>query len=132
MIGAMELSMLFYELEKLGNANDKEQIALKNPEALRLYRSYKVVLEEYGTSGTEQKKVSYSQMISTLKRIHDAVSILDLTETDNAMAELENYEFPDDMKEMVGELSVYVTDFAIDDVIRITQVMCDKLLEKDS
>ncbi len=130
MIGAMELSKLAYELEKLGNANNREQIELKTPELLQRYRDYKSVLEEYGkTKSKNTTKVSYSQIKSTLMRIHNAMDNFDLDEADKAMAELENYEFSNNMKEMLEELRVYLADVAIEDVIKITETMCDKLEE---
>ena len=130
MIGATELSELAYELEKLGNENDTEQIELKTPELLQRYRGYKTVLEEYGkTKSQNTTKVSYSQMKSTLMRVHDAMDNFDLDEADKAMAELETYEFADDIKEMLEELRVYLADVAMEDVIKITEAMCDKLEE---
>jgi CheY-like chemotaxis protein len=132
MIGAAELSELSYELEKLGNANDREQIELKTPELLQRYRSYKVLLEKYGKTKTEKtKNVSYVQLKEALMRIHDAMITFNLDEADHTMAELEQCEFPDDMQEMMEELKVYLTDIAIDDVIRITEDMCEKLSEEN-
>ena len=128
MVGAMELSALAYELEKLGNENAKDEIESKTPELLRLYRSYKVLLEEYGKTGEEATvKVSVSQIKETLMRIHDAMDSFDLDEADKAMGELKGYEFPEEMKEMVEELSVFLADVAIEDVIRVTEEMCERL-----
>jgi len=130
MVGAMELSKLAYELEKLGNANEKEEIELKTPELLQQYRGYKLVLEKHcKTESKNAKKVSYLQMKSTLMHIHDAMDKFDLDEADKAMAELENYEFSEDMKKMLEELRVYLADVAIEDVIKLTEVMCNKLEE---
>ena len=36
MIGAMELSDLFYQMEQLGNAGQQEEIEKRNPEVLEL------------------------------------------------------------------------------------------------
>ena len=128
MIGAMELSKLSYELEKLGNANDREQIELKTPELLNLYRSYKPILAEYGKTKSEKtKKISYSDMKQALMHIHDAMDNFDLDEADKVMKELEDCEFPEEMEGMMQELSAYIADVAMEDVIRITEVMCDKL-----
>ena len=62
-------------------------------------------------------------------RVHDAMDNFDLDEADKAMAELETYEFADDIKEMLEELRVYLADVAMEDVIKITEAMCDKLEE---
>ena len=128
MVGAVELSSMAYELEKLGNENAKEEIERKTPELLRLYRSYKELLEEYGKADSEETtKVSTLQMKTTLMRIHDCMEAFDLDEADKAMEELATYEFPEDMKGLVEKLGVYMADVAIEDVLRITESMCDKL-----
>lgn len=128
MVGAVELSSMAYELEKLGNENAKEEIERKTPELLRLYRSYKELLEEYGKADSEEiTKVSKLQMKTTLMRIHDCMEAFDLDEADKAMEELATYEFPEDMKGLVEKLGVYMADVAIEDVLRVTESMCDKL-----
>lgn len=131
MVGAMQLSALAYELEQLGNQNAKEEIESKTPELLRLYRQYKELLKEYGkTESEETMKVSPIQIKETLMRIHDAVENFDLDEADKAMEELVTYEVSEDMKKMVEQLGVYVADVAMEEVIRITQEMCDKLSDE--
>ena len=127
----MRLSELAYELEQLGNANAKEEIESKTPELLRIYREYKVLLKEYGeTQAEETTKVSNMQMKETLMRIHDAVENFDMDEADKAMEELVTYEFPEDMKKMVEKLGVYVADVDMEEVIRMTEDMCDKLSDE--
>lgn len=130
MIGALELSDLFYQMEKLGNAEEKEEIIRRTPEVLVLYRSYKQILADYVAEEVEDKtKVSTEQIKQTLIRIHDAMDGFDLDEVDNAMKELETYEFTETMKPMVEKLSVYVTDVAMEEVLNLTQEMCEKLEE---
>lgn len=131
MVGAMQLSALAYELEQLGNENAKEEIESKTPELLRIYREYKVLLKEYGEIESEETtKVSPMQMKKTLMRIHDAVENFDMDEADQAMEELVTYEFSGDMKEMVDRLAVYIADVAMEEVIKITEEMCDKLSDE--
>ncbi|MBO5209663.1 MAG: response regulator [Lachnospiraceae bacterium] len=137
MIGAMELSDLFYQMEKLGNAGEKEPILERTPEVLKLYRSYKAVLVDYAkTPDEEMVQVSTEEVRETLMRLHDAMDSFDLDEADIAMKELESYELPTQMQSMLGELSAYVADVAMEDVMRLTEEMCEKLatisIEKNS
>lgn len=128
MIGAMELSELFYQMEQLGNAGEQEQIEMRTPQVLKLYRSYKEILTEYGRAPREnQIQVSSETMCQTLMRLHDAVDVFDLDEADRAMKELETYIFPADMQTMVEQLSAYVADVAMEDIIRMTENMCAEL-----
>lgn len=128
MIGALELSEDFYQMEQLGNAGEKEEIEKRTPEILQFYRSYKELLKEYAVSEEEEKtQVSYEQIEKTLMRLHDAMDGFDLDEADEAMKELESYEFSEDIKPMVQRLSVLVTDVAIEDVMKLTDEICEAL-----
>ena len=128
MIGALELSELFYQMEQLGNADEREQLTLRTPEVLKLYRSYKDILVQYGRSTQEnQRQVSVETMQQTLMRLHDAMDNFDLDGADDAMKELETYMFPEDVQPMMEQLSAYVADVAMEDVMRLTEAMCEKL-----
>ena len=128
MIGALELSDLFYQMEQLGNAEEKAQLVERTPEVLALFRSYKELLEEYGrTPQKEQKKVPIEQMQQTLTKLHDAIDTFDLDEADSAMEELEGYVFPDDIQPMIEQLRVYMADVAMEDVLEITKSISEGL-----
>lgn len=128
MIGALELSELFYQMEQLGNAGEQEQLVMRTPEVLALYRSYKDVLAPYGKKSQEnQQQVSVESIQQTLKQLHDAMDCFDLDAADGAMKELETYAFPEDMQSMVEQLSAYVADVAMEDVMQLTEAMCEKL-----
>ena len=128
MIGAMELSQLSFELEKLGNAKDVEAIKEKSPAHIELYRSYKDKLKAYGENKSEDTvTVSVEEIKNILTRIHDAMDTFDLDEADAAMKELEGCELPDNIKAKCQELSVYVSDVAMEEVIKLTEEIRDEL-----
>ena len=131
MIGALELSEQFYQMEMLGNAGETELIEKRTPDILGLYRSYKEVLKDHIKNGPEEKTaVSYEQVEKTLVRLHDAMDGFDLDEADEAMKELENYDLPDDIKTMVEKLGVLVTDVAMEEVMALSDEICEKLALK--
>ncbi len=133
MIGAMKLSELFYQMEQLGNAGEQEEIVKRTPEVLELYRSYKEVLAEYGKAAQENKKrVPTETVRQTLMRLHDAMDCFDLDEADGAMKELETYMLPADMQPMEEQLQAYVADVAMEEVLRLTEAMCEKLENEDT
>ncbi|MDY2590267.1 MAG: ATP-binding protein [Agathobacter sp.] len=124
MIGAMELSQLFYKMEQLGNEEKKQEIEQGMPELLKLYRSYKEILSEYAKPADENKQqVSTETIKKTLMALHDAVDSFDLDAADDAMKELETYELPEEMKPLVEQLRIYVTDVAMEDILELTQKM---------
>ena len=62
-----------------------------------------------------------------MTRIYDAVDTFDLVEADKAMAEFETYDIPESLVKMRTELSAYVADIAMEEVMNITKAMCDEL-----
>ena len=127
MIGAMELSAKFYELEQLGNAEDKKTLEIKTPDVLSLYRSYKQILEPYGRLKEQEKEsVPVEEMIEALERLRDAMSNFDLDGADAAMHQIESYAFPEGYQSRIEELSAYVVDVAMEEVIDIaSQLVID-------
>ena len=120
MIGAMELSEKFYELEQLGNAEEQKVLESKTPDVLSLYRSYKPILEPYGKMNEQEKeKVHVRTMIHALEQLKDAMDNFDLDAAYEAMDKLEGYAFPEHCQGMVEDLSAYVADVAMEDVIKL-------------
>lgn len=128
MIGALELSEQFYQMEMLGNAGEKEEIEKRTPEILAHYRSYKELLKEHIKADAEEKTaVTSEQVESTLKCLRDAMDSFDLDKADEAMKELEGYDLPENIKLMVEKLGVLVTDVAMEEVIALADEIREKL-----
>lgn len=128
MIGALELSEQFYQMEMLGNAGSKEEIEKQTPEVLVHYRSYKELLKDHVKTDVEEKTaVSYEQVEETLTRLHDAMDSFDLDAADEAMKDLKGYDLPEDIRTMVDKLGVLVTDVAMEEVMALTEEIREKL-----
>ncbi len=128
MIGAMELSDKFYRLEQLGNAEDQKTLELETPDVLSLYRSYKPILEPFGKMKEQEKtQVPIEQMIADLTKLRDAMDSFDLDGADEAMHRIEGYAFPESCQEKVEELSAYVADVAMTEVMELTEQLMDVL-----
>lgn len=128
MIGALELSEQFYELEQLGNANEQEILEKKTPNVITLYRSYKPILEPYGKLQEQDKQeVPIEEMIKSLQILRDAVDSFDLDGADTAMHVIEGYAFPEVFVEKVQELSAYVADVAMEEIMSLTEQMIEEL-----
>lgn len=128
MIGAMELSEKFYELEQLGNAEDKKTLEQKTPDVLSLYRSYKPILEPFAKLKEKDKEeVSVELMIDDLQALRDAMDCFDLDGADVAMHRLEGYLFPENCQYKIEELSAYVADVAMEEVMNLTEALINEL-----
>ncbi len=128
MIGAMELSAMFYELEQLGNKEDQKTLEMKTPNVLSLYRSYKLKLEPFGKKDNQEKEaVSVEKMISALENLRDAMDNFDLDGADEAMKVIESYAFPEECGSKIEELSILVADVAMEEVIVIANQLINDL-----
>ncbi len=130
MIGAMELSELFYKMEQCGNAEDVETISRENPAIMELYRSYKPILEPYGKANEQDKKeVPKEVIIGALDKLNAAMDSFDLDGADAALAELEEYRLPEELGSCMEELRAYVADVAMEDVMNTGKKMIEVLEE---
>ncbi len=128
MIGALELSELFYKMEQCGNAEDLETITRENPAIMELYKSYKRILEPYGKANEQDKKeVPKKEIIEALDKINTAMDSFDLDSADAALAELEEYRIPEELSSYMEELRAYVADVAMEDVMNTGKKMIEVL-----
>ena len=130
MIGALELSELFFKMEQCGNAGDVETINRENPAVMELYRSYKPILEPYGKANEQDKKeVPRAEIMAALNSLNTAMDTFDLDGADAALAELEQYRMPEALGTYMESLRAYVADVAMEEVMDTSRKMIE-LLEK--
>lgn len=128
MIGAIELSKLFASLEKAGDAGDVAFIQEKHPETMTLFQSYKTVLEPYVKhDNLEKKQVSDEIIIHALSELHDAIDGFDLDKADRMMKELEAFKLSEQILPLYEQLSVAVTDVAMEEILDLTQKMIEMI-----
>nr|MCR4674454.1 response regulator [Lachnospiraceae bacterium] len=129
LIGAMELSEEFYELERLGDEEKVEEIHLKTKNVLEHFLSYKKVLEPFAMTGLEATKnvVSNEEIIEVLTQIKDAMDGFDLDGADAGMEVLNTYTVPEEYKERMKKLRALVADVAMEDVIKETTALIEEL-----
>ena len=128
MIGAIELSERFKELEALGNANDGKALEEKVPEVLELYAGYKSVLSPYGAvDEASLQEASKDELCRILTQMADAMDGFDLDGVDAAMAELEQYHMPEALSDDMDALRAAVADVAMEEVIAKSHAMAGKI-----
>jgi len=135
MIGAQELSDDFKELEQLGNNDDIDALREKTPGVLELYQSYKRILKPFADT---EKRNSYTpereEVIEGLQKIIDAMDAFDMDSADEAMDTLREYSLPGGLNEKIMELDALVSDFAMEDVISLSEELireCETAFEED-
>lgn len=129
MIGALELSQLFYEMEQLGNENNLQEILNKLSALLEFYGSYKDLLNDYLPQkeiGNNQT-ISYDKLIECLQIIHDAADTFDLDTVDEAMNELETYHLPEKIQAIYEDLKVQVKDVNLESIMILTDKIKENL-----
>ena len=128
MIGAIELSERFEELETLGNANDGKALEEKVPEVLELYAGYKSVLSPYGAvDEASLQEASKDELCRILTQMADAMDGFDLDGVDAAMAELEQYHMPEALSDDMDAFCAAVADVAMEEVIAKSHALAGKI-----
>ena len=110
-----------------GKAGEVEAIREKSSAHLELYRSYKDKLKAYAPKAEETKAVSYDEIKDVLNRICEAMDDFDLNTADEAMAELETFEMPENLINMRQELSTYLANVDMEEGLRIAKVILAEL-----
>ncbi|MBQ7359200.1 MAG: response regulator [Lachnospiraceae bacterium] len=130
MIGALELSDRFKALEELGIIENVSLINQLAPGVLQSYRKYRDLLKPFVvTAPVEKKELPKEEVISMLERLEKAMDEFDLDTADETMKELEKVIFDDEMKKQLEQLKVYLLDVAIEDVLKLSRQMIDKMKE---
>ena len=128
LIGAMDLSERFRQLEEWGKENNEEELIKHTPEVLARYREYKNILEPYGrTMESDKKEADIEEICMYLQGIQEAIAGFDIDTADKAMAELEKCRIPETCISMMEELRVYIADVAMEEISRVTEKMIEVL-----
>ncbi|MBR3840915.1 MAG: response regulator [Erysipelotrichales bacterium] len=133
MIGAIELSEKFYQLEMLGKEENVVQLKQETPAVLALYRSYKPILKEYGEiQDTDKNDVSMIELIEMLTVMNEAVNEFDLDTVDDVMKKLENSNLPQYCNDYMEQLRAYVADVAMMEIMDLTNEMIKRIKEEEN
>ena len=114
MIGAMKLSEEAFELEQAARDQDIDIVLDKTPDFLEHFRKYKEYLNfvekkqnadaQNGLDAMKYKDV----LISVLQMLQDAMEDLDVDKADGIIVLLNQYSFPEELKEEIQKLGVAV------------------------
>lgn len=119
MIGALELSEMFKEMEDLGHEERVEEIKKKLPEVLEKYRSYKASLRPYAVQNdSEKEEVPKETIIEVLRDIKEAIDTFDVDRADEDMKKLESYKMDESTVPLMDNLRAYIADIAMEDIIK--------------
>lgn len=131
MIGAMELSELFYQMEQYGNEENVEAIRIETPRVLELYRSYKSILEPYARlQNVEKQAVTKDELIRVLTELQEAMDAFDLDTVDARMQQLEQMSMPPECDGLFDELRAYVADVAMEEVMKVAGQLIQMIQKK--
>ncbi len=130
MIGAMELSQYFQQMEQLGQLGAIKSLEEENPGLLAMYRGFKPILEPYGVKATSGKKAaSVDEMIFCLRGLQDAVEAFDIDSADWAMAQLDEFRMPEECHALMEKLRAAVADVAMENILVMSEEIISFLQE---
>lgn len=122
LIGAVELSSDFANLENWGNSGSMKEIKEKTPRVLFSMYRYKLLLQSYVESGREEKKpITTEEWKELLQCMRDAVQVFDIDSVDEVMKELESREIPLQCTKQMERLKALVADVALEDILVVIE-----------
>lgn len=128
MIGAMSLYEEFWLLEKYGNNENMVGLLNEAPRVIAHYRKYKNILKAFSEIDDKNKKKADTAVVKELlQKIIEAVDNFDVDTMDSVLSELEGYVVDKEIKEDMELLRAYVADIAMEDIIKIVEIMLRKI-----
>lgn len=122
MIGATELSKEFALLEQLGNQNDLKSLKARTPDVLKKYRGFLPILKKYGRIQNDARNVvSNEEIIMYLQAIYEFSNEFDIDMVDETMKKIEECYFDEKYDTILEQLSAYVADVDIENIMRIAK-----------
>lgn len=132
MIGAMELSKQFAELEKLGNEENESLLKEKTPRVLEVFMGFKDRLKTYArVNDGDKRETSNEDLVALLRELKDSIENFDVDRADRAMSELEECRFPDEAAQLMEELRVFVSDVSMEEIISTADKLVDVVKSQD-
>ena len=114
-IGAMGLADLAERLEAAGNAKDEALIDAQTGVLLETYSSYQEILAPWCVEETKSESalqtISRSELQHLLNDMQEAISELDIDAMEAALAQMANYQFEGEEKELLEDLREATADF---------------------
>ena len=126
MIGAMQLSERFFELEKIGSKGEIEKAGELTPAVLAEFRALKPHLASYVKEKDDpHKDFDKGSILILLNSLRDAVSDFELNKADETMKALLSYRYDNELSDkmnalsgLVSELDYTEADELISDIIK--------------
>lgn len=110
LIGIASLSGLAKVLEYAARDGKIQTVKEVTPIFLEEWRSYKAKLSGYVEDGLEKKEVKdFSVILTYLDMLKGAMENMDIDEMDSIMEELRQYQYQDEVEELMEQLGVAVT-----------------------
>ena len=75
----------------------------------------------------EKQEVSAEDIVAELENLKNAMDCFDLDGADEAMHKLEGFVFPEELQKKVENLSAFVADVAMEDVMRLAEELIQEI-----
>lgn len=128
MIGAMELSRRFYDLEKLGKAANAEAIRILNDDTLAMLSDIKAKLSDFAPVVNEDKhEADSSEIIELLTQMSEAASGFDYDTLSMGLDELHKLMLPEALKDDSETLERLIREVDFEGITQLLSSMTGKL-----
>ncbi|RKI38087.1 response regulator [bacterium D16-51] len=118
MIGAVPLSGVAKMLEYAARDGETEVLLVVTPVFLNEWKKMKTILGNCVDSGREDDAAGglpadWNEVVQGLRQIVDAMKDMDIDTADESMGQIKKYQFPEQMKPLVDQLSLAVLDIDV-------------------
>ena len=128
MIGAMELSRRFYDLERLGNLKDKDAIDILNDDIISMMTSLKEKLISFAPTVSKPTVSADTDSIrSLLSDIREAAQGFDYDTVSLGVSELHRLELPKELATSLNELDRMTREVSFGEITELVNNMINSL-----
>ncbi len=116
-IGAMHMGDRFYELEMLGNDDNKQAILDKIDDVLSEFEDFKEILIDYAPKDAPKTEESKETILEILNAIAHSADVFDVDTVDAKLEELKSIKLPESVADKMDALDALVADLDADGII---------------
>lgn len=118
LIGAIELSEEFHQLEQLGNENEVGIIKKISPDIIEHYRSFKDLLQPFAKNANKKKhELPVEELKKLFDKLYAEVDAFDYDHADETLKEICELQVPDNVQEDLEILEAYMADVDMDNIL---------------
>ncbi|MCQ2499244.1 MAG: response regulator [Lachnospiraceae bacterium] len=127
-IGAEMLSFGASEIEEAAKVGDIEVIREKYPFMINYYRTFEERLHMFDDGEkSKSENIDFPQVIALVQIVFLEMEEMNRPAANDALDEIENYKYPDQIQQSIGEMRKAVEEYDMDKISAVKNILLDEL-----